>query len=352
MKLGIMPPFLLGLVVASCGDPATITVASRVPRGANSEKIKKADPQIPASHQSPCGSFTDTPKLEAQVDLVAPAAEQRIATGADGIALLPITLFSRSKITCLEFLAEREGSEAATPWLKLPIEDVPEFTVAKTALGLTEVGWNTIELRAWTNGEAGPVVQLPRVEVVARPQGDDATPSPTPAQTPTPTTQPTPSPTPAQSPTPSPTPNPEATWKYSFYQGTFSSYPDFATMSPVSTGSTWNLKMTEKGARTDNFAFVYEGESWANANPSTSGTQPFTFFLKCDEGCKLFINNFLVVDNHLSRGQEKSGTMNLSHKSIISIRIEYFDSSGPENLEVNWSGPLFAKTPLTSDFLP
>ncbi len=358
MKLGFVPSFTLLLSLTSCGNPATISMASRAPRSTNPEKIKKTEDQTPTSHQSPCGTFTSTPKLEAQIDLVAPSSEQKVASEIDGSASLPVTLFSRSKITCLEFLAEQEGSDTKAQWLKLPIDNFPQFAIIKTSLSLTEVGWNKVQVRAWTDAEPGAIVELPRVEVVARPPAEPPSPTPTPSSTaqPTPTPSPAPSPAPlpdpSPAPSPTPTPNPEATWKYSYYEGAFATYPDFAALKPVSTGSTWNLKMTEKGTRADNFAFVYEGESWANGDPISKIPQPFTFFLKCNDGCKLFINNFLIADNRSARGQEKSGTMNLSHQSIFSIRIEYFDSSGPENLEVNWAGPLFAKTPLKSDFLP
>jgi hypothetical protein len=174
--------------------------------------------------------------------------------------------------------------------------------------------------------------------------GGDVSPVPTP--TPGPTPQPEPLPTPV------PTPLPDATWKYFYFEDVFTNYPDFSAMSPVSTGATSSFGMSEKGARTDNFAFVYEGESWVNGNPDVSGGQPFTFYLKCDEGCRLYINDFLAVDNYPSRGLEKSGSMKLSHRSIMSVRVEYFDKTGAENLEVNWAGPNFEKRPLTSDFLP
>ncbi|HTF82789.1 MAG TPA: PA14 domain-containing protein, partial [Cytophagales bacterium] len=66
----------------------------------------------------------------------------------------------------------------------------------------------------------------------------------------------------------------------------------------------------------------------------SSGTT--TFYLKSDDGSKLYINNQLVIDNDGNHGTvEKSATISLA-AGWYPIEVQYYDKSGGEALGLDW----------------
>ena len=104
---------------------------------------------------------------------------------------------------------------------------------------------------------------------------------------------------------PQPAENPSFTLpgiQYSYYTGTWSTLPNFDTLTPVSTGVLNNISFSPAGSRTTNLAFQYTGYVYV----PQSGT--YTFYTNSDDGSKLFIGGQLVVNNDGGHSvQERSG---------------------------------------------
>jgi len=121
---------------------------------------------------------------------------------------------------------------------------------------------------------------------------------------------------------------------YKYYHGSFSTLPDFNTLSPVTEGTTANFDI---GLRTqnNNFAFYFEGE----INIPVAGN--YTFETRSDDGSKLYIGgydeNLLVVNNDGLHGmQYRSGTYNFPQAGKYPIVVTFFEQGGGEGLEVFW----------------
>jgi putative heme-binding domain-containing protein len=80
-------------------------------------------------------------------------------------------------------------------------------------------------------------------------------------------------------------------------------------------------------------------------------TGKYTFFIASDDGSRVYVDEKLLIDNDALQGMsEKSATVELlagSHPLVVT----YFDNGGSDGLEVQWSGPGFAKQKIAADRL-
>lgn len=133
--------------------------------------------------------------------------------------------------------------------------------------------------------------------------------------------------------------------KYKYYLGgtwdKIAGYKDW----PVSKSGTienFNIStVSNDGVRPDvdedYFAFDFEGHIYIDQEGA------YTFYTDSDDGSKLFIDETAVVDNDsLHTVQEKSGEINLS-EGAHTIKVQYFDRTEAESLNVYYSGPGISK---------
>ena len=126
---------------------------------------------------------------------------------------------------------------------------------------------------------------------------------------------------------------------YSYYEGTWSTLPDFSSLTAVKTGTVTNVDLTPRN-KDDNFGFKYTGY----VNVPSDGT--YTFYTSSDDGSKLLIGSTEVVNNDgLHGSQEKSGTIGLK-AGKHAITITFFEATGGQELSVSYSGPGVTKTAI------
>ena len=161
---------------------------------------------------------------------------------------------------------------------------------------------------------------------------------------------PTPAPAPAPAPpAPSPSPSPgdegdQGKVNYRYYEGSWSSLPDFDQQKVVKQGTVSNFDLGVR-QRDYDFGIVYDG----SIDIATAGT--YTFYTASDDGTKLYINGKQIVNNDgLHSKQEKSGTITLT-KGKHNIELQYFERSGKEILEVWYAGPGISKKRIPSSVL-
>lgn len=120
--------------------------------------------------------------------------------------------------------------------------------------------------------------------------------------------------------------------------------PDFNNLFPNLTGTIDAFSLSPSH-QSDNFGFVFTGV----IQIPTSGS--YTFFTSSDDGSKLWVNNQEVVDNDGLHGTvEESGQITLSAGNYP-IRVEFFERTGGEVLQVRWDGPGFSKEIIPSSRL-
>lgn len=125
---------------------------------------------------------------------------------------------------------------------------------------------------------------------------------------------------------------------YSYYEGTWTSVPDFSKLIPIKTGKLLSLTLTIAGRASDNFGVHYSGFIKA----PTDGE--YTFYLTSDDGSKFLIDGIEIVSNQCE--PEKSGKIKLK-AGYHAFILDFFEGQITESLSLKWSGPSLAKRVLT-----
>lgn len=148
----------------------------------------------------------------------------------------------------------------------------------------------------------------------------------------------------SSSPSPSPSPSGSNGLNYSYYEGNWSTLPDFGKLSPKKTGTVSNFSLTPR-KRSQDFGFKFDGY----IDIANSGT--YTFYTTSDDGSELYISNNRVVNNDgLHAKQERSGSIYLS-KGRHKIQVIFFEHLGHELLSVDYAGPGISKKQIPSNVL-
>ena len=132
--------------------------------------------------------------------------------------------------------------------------------------------------------------------------------------------------------------------RYEYYEGTWTSLPDFDLLTPAATGNANNFDLGLR-QRDDSFAFRFSGYIDI---PKNGG---YTFYLNSDDGSKLFINGNLVVNNDGQHSaQETSGYVYLL-KGMQEITVTYFEYDGNQKLTLSYSSLYINKKQVPVDIL-
>ncbi|MDD4991045.1 MAG: M6 family metalloprotease domain-containing protein [Paludibacter sp.] len=125
---------------------------------------------------------------------------------------------------------------------------------------------------------------------------------------------------------------------YSYYEGAWTSVPDFSKLIPIKTGKLLSLTLTIAGRASDNFGVHYSGFIKA----PTDGE--YTFYLTSDDGSKFLIDGIEIVSNQCE--PEKSGKIKLK-AGYHAFTLDFFEGQITESLSLKWSGPGLTKRVLT-----
>ncbi len=129
---------------------------------------------------------------------------------------------------------------------------------------------------------------------------------------------------------------------YSYYEGSWSSIPDFSILTAVKTGTVSNFDLTPRN-RNDNFAFRFKGF----VNVPADGL--YTFYTDSDDGSNLYIGNELVVDNDglHGAGTHASGVVALK-AGKHAVTVNFFEQGGDESINVYYESSAITKQLIPS----
>ncbi|HYT92746.1 MAG TPA: PA14 domain-containing protein, partial [Gemmataceae bacterium] len=131
---------------------------------------------------------------------------------------------------------------------------------------------------------------------------------------------------------------------YSYYQGTWSSLPNFSTLTPVKTGTVTTFDLSISTTST-NWAVVYSGY----LNVPASGT--YTFSTTSDDGSALYLDGVQVVNNDgLHAAVTASGAVRLQ-AGTHALKVAFFQQGGDQTLTVSWAGPNLNTTAIPASAL-
>lgn len=81
-----------------------------------------------------------------------------------------------------------------------------------------------------------------------------------------------------------------------------------------------------------------------SGNLRAQTTEPYTIYLRTDDGVRLWINDQLVIDRWVNQSAtEVSTTLNLVANQMYEIKIEYFENTNNAVAQLRWSTPTRSK---------
>jgi PA14 domain./Fibronectin type III domain./Filamin/ABP280 repeat. len=88
---------------------------------------------------------------------------------------------------------------------------------------------------------------------------------------------------------------------------------------------------------------------WGKIRPESSGE--FLFYLRADDGARLFIDHVLIIDCWNGSDGEMRGKASLSDSTYHDIKIEYKEEIGAAHLSLQWSSKFIPKQNIPKDQL-
>lgn len=132
--------------------------------------------------------------------------------------------------------------------------------------------------------------------------------------------------------------NPIGLVRYNYYEGNWSSLPDFSALTPVKTGSLLSLSLNVAGRTNDNFGIRYTGYLKAPEDGE------YTFYLTSDDGSRFSIGTTQIVANQCD--PETNGKIYLQ-AGYHPFTFDFFEGQVTESFALMWSGPGLSKRNLT-----
>ncbi|HZZ42829.1 MAG TPA: family 43 glycosylhydrolase [Tepidisphaeraceae bacterium] len=117
---------------------------------------------------------------------------------------------------------------------------------------------------------------------------------------------------------------------------------DFTDLKLTRTDTTvnfnWGTAAPDASMAPDNFSVRWTGQ----VQPQY--TQNYTFYVKSDDGARLWVDGRLMIDNWVNQSAtEKSATIPLTAGQKYDIRLDYYDSTSTASAVLSWSSPSQAK---------
>ncbi len=114
--------------------------------------------------------------------------------------------------------------------------------------------------------------------------------------------------------------------RYSYYEGTWDSLPDFNRLKPVRKGYTGRIDLAVIRPRQDHFGIVYTGTL------TIPKTGKYLFSVRSDDGSRLYLHHKVAIDHDGLHGFTARTAEITLKKGTIPFRLEYFEATGGNGL--------------------
>jgi hypothetical protein len=111
--------------------------------------------------------------------------------------------------------------------------------------------------------------------------------------------------------------------------------------SPVASGFSLDVDYDEKAFSqiAADFPHDHFAARWTGLMQVDTGGS-YNFYLKSDDGSKLFVNGELVVDNDGLHGMENTAEGSLElQPGFFTVRVDYFEKDGEQGIKLRYAGP-------------
>ena len=132
--------------------------------------------------------------------------------------------------------------------------------------------------------------------------------------------------------------------RFEYYEGPWEGAPDYDALQPVAEGIAAILDLSHR-KREEYFGFRFTGYI------KVSRLGVYTFFVKSDDGFRLWIGDKVVVNHYgWHSAREVQGSIALN-AGVYPIKADYFEWSGDEGLDVTYEGPGIQKQGIPPEAL-
>ena len=134
-------------------------------------------------------------------------------------------------------------------------------------------------------------------------------------------------------------------WNYKYYAGSWTKIPNYSKLKPQKIGRMYDFNLNDFSNLSNEFGILLSSELEIKDNGE------YIFYLKSNDGSKLFINEKLIIDADGLHGFS-GGSKNIKlSKGKHKIRLEYFQAGGGKGLELLYEGPNIEKQVIPADVL-
>jgi hypothetical protein len=131
----------------------------------------------------------------------------------------------------------------------------------------------------------------------------------------------------AENPEPAAATELQAGLKYAYYEGAWSSMPNFQQLQPQTEGLADDINLSVAN-RQDQFALRFSGLF----NVPQSGK--YTFFLNANEGSALYLDDQLILEKGTNSDKREVSVSLQLEQGLHPIQLNYYENTGAENLEL------------------
>ena len=122
---------------------------------------------------------------------------------------------------------------------------------------------------------------------------------------------------------------------YTYYEGNWTTTPDFSSLTPSKAGTSTNLDLGIRG-RDNYFSVLWQGYIVIPADGM------YTFELNSDDGSNMWIGNYNsssvpVVSNDGVHSPKTVAASHYLYKGVFPVAISYFQGTGTNTMELYWS---------------
>jgi hypothetical protein len=133
--------------------------------------------------------------------------------------------------------------------------------------------------------------------------------------------------------------------RYELFDGAWTALPDFQKLKPIKTGTAWSFDPLRVRVKEDGYGIVFSGK----LNIPKDGD--YVFYLRSDDGSRFSINGKPVVVNDGLHGPVEVAGKTTLKAGLHPFRVDFFEATGGEALELAVEGSGIPKQPLPPHWL-
>jgi hypothetical protein len=132
--------------------------------------------------------------------------------------------------------------------------------------------------------------------------------------------------------------------KYRYFETGITKASQLDTCTATSTGTAETVNFQDISSGKEKFGFIFEGYL------SVPSDGRYVFYLNSNDGSRLFINGYEVINNDGRHGAKEKNVILHLRKGFYPVTVKYFQYGGGKELKLMWEGPGFGKKEIEKNY--